>query len=149
MDVAIIGLPQSGKTTVFNALTGGVADLPGAGGRPGETRVGVAKVPDPRLDTLAQIYQPKKVIHAEVKYWDLPSADPGARPQEVRGKYRNTLQGVDAFLLVVRAFSDPAVHHSSGDVDANRDLNTMLEEIVFTDLESLDRAGLGLAQGST
>ena len=75
MDIAIIGLPQSGKTTLFNALTAGHADSSSSGGPGGQARVGVVKVADPRLETLAGMYNPRKVIHAEVKYWDIPGPE--------------------------------------------------------------------------
>ena len=114
MDVAIIGLPQSGKTTVFNSLTRGIADTTGQA----EMHVGVVKVPDPRLDVLGEMYQRNKIVHAEIKYWDIPA--PPGRPQGIGGKYRNVLQGADAFLLVVRAFNDPTVPHPLEGLDAGR-----------------------------
>ena len=135
MEVAIIGLPQSGKTTIFNALTGGHA---GASG--GEAQVGVVKVPDPRLDVLAGMYQPKKNIHAEIKCWDPTSPESPARSQGIGGKYRNVLQGADAFLLVVRCFTNPAVPHPSGGPDSVRDLSTMLGDLALADQEVLERA---------
>ena len=136
MEVAIIGLPQSGKTTVFNALTRGEADTGGAG----EMHVGVVKVSDSRLGVLAEMYQPKKVIYAEVKYWDIPGPDSQANSQGIGGKYRNVLQGADAFLLVVRTFTNPAVLHPLGSTDAARDLAHMMGELVLADLEVLERA---------
>ena len=136
MDVAIIGLPQSGKTTVFNALTRGHAATSGGG----EMNVGVVKVADHRLDKLADMYQPKKVVHAEITYWDLPGPESLARSQGIGGKYLNVLQGADAFLLVVRSFSDPAVPHPLGSQDAGRDLSNMLGDLTLADLEVLDRA---------
>jgi GTP-binding protein YchF len=137
MDVAIIGLVQSGKTTVFNALTGGT---PTGSVRQGEPKVGVAKVPDGRLHVLAQMYNNKKIVQAEVRYWDLPGPESATGRLDIEGKHRNTLQGADAFLLVVRAFNDPAIIHPLGSLDAKRDFNTVLEEVAFADLESLDRA---------
>lgn len=140
MEIAIIGLPQSGKTTVFNALTRGKADTAGASGSSTELHIGVVKVPDPRLEALAKIYQPKKVVPAEIKYWDLPGPEALARSQGIGGKYRNILQSADAYLLVVRAFTDPSVPHPLETVDPARDLETMLSELTFADLEVLERA---------
>jgi GTP-binding protein YchF len=140
MDIAIIGLPQSGKTTIFNALTRGKADTTGAGGPGAEMHVGVIKVPDSRLDVLAQMYQRGKIVHAEIKYWDLPALEMVTKSQGIGGKYRNILQAADAFLLVVRAFTNPSVPHPLGQVDLARDLETMLSELTFADLEVLDRA---------
>ncbi|PKB68721.1 MAG: hypothetical protein BZY81_01195 [SAR202 cluster bacterium Io17-Chloro-G4] len=140
MDVAIIGLPMSGKTTVFNALTRGNADTTG----PSEMHVGVVKVADPRLYVLADIFHPRKIIHAEVKYWDLPGPESLANSQGLSGKYLNVLQAADAFLLVVRTFTDPSVPHptysdSSEVADPGRDLSAMLDELTLADLVVLDR----------
>ena len=136
MDVAIIGLPQSGKTTIFTALTKGRADTTGAA----EMHVGVVKVADHRLDVLAEMYQPKKVVYAEVTYWDLPGPEPGHGSQGIGGKHRNVLQGADAFLLVVRSFANPAVPHTLGSTDSGRDLAHMIGELALADLEVLERA---------
>ena len=97
MDIAIIGLAQCGKTTVFNALTRGIAETSGAS----DMHIGVVKVPDPRLGVLAGMYSPRKVISAEIKYWDVPGADHDGKSQGLTGRHRNVLQSADAFLLVV------------------------------------------------
>ena len=76
MDIVIIGLPQSGKTTLFNALTLGKSDTSGASGSPTEMHLGVVKVPDPRLEHLGVIYHPRKVVPAEIRYTDLPGPEP-------------------------------------------------------------------------
>ena len=144
MEVVIIGLPQSGKTTVFNALTRGHAATGGAGG---EMHVGVVKVADPRLDVLARMYQPKKTVYAEIKYWDIPGPESLAKSQGIGGKYRNVLQGADAFLLVVRAFTNAAVPHPLDSLDPGRDLANMLGELAFADLEVLERAVQKLEDG--
>ena len=140
MDIAIIGLPQSGKTTVFNALTRGHSSPTGGGGPSSEMHVGVVKVPDPRLSILAQMYQPKKVVYPEITYWDLPGDEVTVRSNSIGGKNRNTLQTADAYLLVVRAFTNPAVHHPLGGVDPERDMAAMLDELALADLEVLERA---------
>ncbi|MFQ6028154.1 MAG: DUF933 domain-containing protein [Dehalococcoidia bacterium] len=140
MDIAIIGLPQSGKTTVFNALTRGNADTTGASGSTTEMHVGVVKVPDPRLEVLAGMYHPKKVTSAEIKYWDLPGPEALAKSQGISGKYRNILQSADAFLIVVRAFDNPAVVHPLETLNPGRDMETMLGELTFADLEVMERA---------
>ena len=140
MDIAIIGLPQSGKTTVFNALTRGHSSPAGGGGPSAEMHVGVVKVPDHRLSTLAEMYQPKKVVYPEITYWDLPGEEAASRSSSIGGSHRNTMQTADAFLLVVRAFTNPAVHNSLGGVDPSRDLATMLDELALADLAVLERA---------
>ena len=148
MDIAIIGLPQSGKTTVFNALTGGHSTSTGAGGA-GPMQIGVVKVIDPRLAVLEGMYHPKKVIHPEIKYWDLPPIDreTASANQILSGRQRNILQAADALLLVVRAFEDPALLHPLGGVDPGRDVKVMLEELALADLEALERAEARLSDG--
>ena len=148
MDIAIIGLPQSGKSTVFNALTGGHSTSTGAGGA-GPMQIGVVKVIDPRLAVLEGMYHPKKVTHPEIKYWDLPPIDreTASANQILSGRQRNILQAADALLLVVRAFEDPALLHPMGGVDPGRDVKVMLEELALADLEALERADARLSDG--
>ncbi|PKB70470.1 MAG: hypothetical protein BZY87_10085 [SAR202 cluster bacterium Io17-Chloro-G6] len=148
MDIAVIGLPQSGKSTVFNALTAGHSTSTGVGGG-GNMQVGVVKVIDPRLAVLDGMYHPRKVIHPEIKYWDLPPVDREAASanQLLSGRQRNLLQAADALLVVVRAFEDPALLHPMGAVDPARDAKAMLEELVLADLEALERAQARLSDG--
>ena len=136
MDIAIIGLPQSGKTATFNALTSGHATT--EGGSAGPVQVGVVKVVDPRLDTLEQMYLPRKVVYAEIRFWDLPPspAERTRRNQALSGRHRNILQGADSLLLVVRAFQDDL----QGPSAPARDLAEMLNELALADLETLERA---------
>ena len=151
MDIAVIGLPQSGKSTVFNALTAGHSTSTGAGGAGGSgpMQIGVVKVIDPRLAVLDGMYNPKKVIHPEIKYWDLPPVDREAvsANQLLSGRQRNILQSADALLVVVRAFNDPALLHPMGGVDPGRDAKSMLDELVLADLEALERAEVRLSDG--
>ena len=138
MDVGIIGLSQSGKTTVFNALTKGTAETTGGG--MSEVHIGVTKVPDSRIDVLSEMYNPKKIVHAEIKYFDIPGSNHESKSQGIAGQYRNLLQGADAFLIVIRSFDDPSIIHPANNIDPKDDLSTMLNEILFADLEILDRA---------
>jgi hypothetical protein len=148
MDIAVIGLPQSGKTTVFNALTGGHSSSMGAGDA-GPLQVGVVKVIDPRLAVLDGMYHPKKVIHPEIKYWDLPPIDREAASanQVLSGRQRNILQAADALLLVIRAFEDPALLHPLETVDPARDVKLLLDELSLADLEALEKAEARLSDG--
>ena len=148
MDIAVIGLPQSGKSSVFNALTARHSTATGAGGA-GQIQVGVVKVIDPRLAVLDGMYHPKKVIHAEIKFWDLPPIDreSASANQVLSGRQRNILQASDALLLVVRVFEDPAVLHPLGGVDPGRDVKVLLEELALADLEALERAETRLGDG--
>ena len=135
MDIAIIGLPLSGKTTTFNALTSGHASATGGGSGTGPLNVGVVKVNDQRLPVLEQMYQPRKTIYAEIKFWDLPPADRANRNQGLAGRHRNILQGAGALLLVVKAFADEL----QGRADPGQDLQAMLNELALADLETLER----------
>ncbi len=146
MDVAIVGLPRSGKTTVFNAVTRGHAEVAGYSDRP---NVGVAKVSDPRLDLLAGVYQPKRVVPAEVRYVDLPSPPEGlGSTRGVSGEYLNLMQSADALLLVARAFADPAVAAVDDRIDPLGDAQTMLLELAFSDVEIVERRLVRIEEGS-
>ena len=139
MEIAIIGLPFSGKTTIFNAATRGAAQVAGysSAARP---NIGVAKVPDPRLETLSGLYQPDKTTHAEVTYIDLPAAPDGlGQTKGISGEYLNRIQSADALVIAARAFEDPSVPDGGDGVDAFRDIETMLYELTFADLEILER----------
>ena len=147
MDVAIVGLPDSGKSTVFNAVTRGAAQVAGYGGR-AEPNVGVAKVPDSRLDALAAVYQPKRVVPSEVSYVDLPPPPDGfGKTRGISGEYLNRVQAADVLVIVARAFEDESVLHVDGSVDAFRDAETMLLELSFADLEMIDRRLVRLGEG--
>lgn len=146
MDVAIVGLPRSGKTTVFNAVTRGRAEVAAYSDRP---NVGVAKVSDTRLDKLAEVYRPKRVVPAEVRYVDLPSPPEGfGATRGVSGQYLNLMQSADALLLVVRGFSDPAVAAVDDRVDPLGDAQTMLLELAFSDVEIAERRMHRIDEGS-
>ena len=139
MQITIIGLPYSGKTTIFNAATRGSAQVAqySSSSRP---NIGVAKVPDARLDTLTEIYGPTKTTPAEITYVDLPAAPEGlGKTRGVSGVYLNQLQTADALAIVARGFEDPSVPDGGDGVDAFRDIETMLYELTFADLEILER----------
>lgn len=137
MDIGIIGLPQSGKTTVFNALSRGHADTAARGSEP---NVGVVKVPDPRLDRLAEMFHPKKVTPAEVTYVDVAASGAGfGKGQGIQGQFLNALARTDALIHVVRMFENPAVPHIEVTIDADRDIGSINLELAFSDLGILER----------
>jgi len=137
LEIGIIGLPSSGKTTIFNAMTRGHAAVAGYADK---ANVGVAKVPDVRLDELTKMYKPQKVVPAEVNYVDVPAPAEGlSKTRGISGQYLNDLQRVDALLIVVRAFEDESVVHVDESVDAFRDVENMMLELTFSDLELLER----------
>jgi GTP-binding protein YchF len=141
MQIAIVGLAASGKTTVFNTLTHGHAETGGFGGL--TLNVGVVKVPDERLDRLAAIFHPKKIVHADVTYVDLPAPPPTVEgrigTEELPAEHLARLRDSDALLHVVRAFEDASVPHPDGSVDAFRDLERLDLEFVLADLAIVDR----------
>jgi GTP-binding protein YchF len=100
----------------------------------------MAKVEDPRLDELAKIFRPKKIIPAEITYFDIPISDPTATDQlTVSGQYLNQLQLADAFVQVIRAFEDPRIPHPEGGVNPNRDIEIIRGELVLSDLLILEK----------
>ncbi|HET9852437.1 MAG TPA: GTPase, partial [Candidatus Limnocylindrales bacterium] len=141
MQIAIVGLAAAGKTTVFNTLTRGHAETGGYGAL--TLNVGVVKVPDLRLDRLAEIYKPKKVVQADVTYVDLPAPPPSSEghvgTEELPAEHLARLRESDALLHVVRAFEDPSVPHPDGSVDTARDLERLDLEFILADLSMVDR----------
>jgi hypothetical protein len=135
MELGIIGLPQSGKSTVFQALTWGrreKATHPGAVVQ----HIGVVKVPDPRLGNLVQILNPKRIVPAEVKYIDIVAPFAG---RGISGQYLDQLSMMDGLLHVVRAFGDERVPHIEGSIDPERDITIMNMELIFSDLAIIER----------
>ena len=136
MRLGIIGLPQSGKTTVFNALTRGNQPVTTSGGR-FEVHTGVVNVPDPRVDRLSQMFKPKKTIYAKVTYADIAGLE-GSKAA-ISGPLLNQLSQMDGFVHVVRCFEDPSVPHPSGSIDPARDLASMDSELLLNDLIAVER----------
>lgn len=134
MAIGIFGLPQSGKTTMFDAVTRGAATHGHAG-----PNIGVVKVPDERLARLAEITQPKRIVHAEIEYVDIPAATGGSPAKGIGAEYLNVLQACDALLVVCRAFHDPSVPQVEEGVDPYRDAATLEFELMLSDLGVLER----------
>jgi GTP-binding protein YchF len=138
MKLGIIGLPQSGKTTIFNALTRANTPTTASAGRI-EVHTAVVDVPDPRVDELSAMFKPKKTIYAKVTYADIAGLETGAAKTGISGQLLNQLAQMDGFILVVRAFADDNVPHPAGSVDAKRDVETMLSELLLNDLIAVER----------
>jgi GTP-binding protein YchF len=136
MRLGIIGLPQSGKTTVFNALTRGHQPITTSGGR-FEVHTGVVDVPDPRVDRLSALFKPKKTIYAKVTYADIAGLE-GSR-SAISGQLLNLLTQMDGLLHVVRCFEDASVPHPSGSVNPLRDIATMDAELLLNDMIAVER----------
>ena len=145
MRVGIVGLPQVGKTTIFNLLTQGHADTSSWGGGRGEAHIGIARVPDKRLEKLAEVFNPKKVTHATVEYVDLPGLARGEGRAALDGQgkematYLNNLKNVDALVHVVRGFEDPNLPHTEGSIDVLRDISLFELEMIFSDLATVEK----------
>jgi ribosome-binding ATPase len=141
MQIAIVGLAGCGKTTVFNTLTRGHAETGGYGGL--QLNVGVVKVPDERLDRLAAVFKPKKIVHADVTYVDLPappaSTEGHVGAEELPPEHLARLRDSDALIHVVRAWDSAAHPHPSGSVDPARDLEQLDLEFILADLAMVDR----------
>ena len=143
MKLGIIGLPQSGKTTIFNALTHGdrpVGQMSG-GGR-FEVQTGVVSVPDPRVDTLSALFKPRKTIYAQVTYADIAGVEGSGEKGDkggFSGPLLNQLAVMDGLLQVVRAFDNPMVPHPRGSVDAQRDLAAVDGELLLNDMLAVER----------
>ena len=138
MRLGIIGLPQSGKTTIFNALTRGNQPTTISGGR-FEIHTGVVDVPDERVDRLSKIFRPQKTIYAKVTYTDIAGLDGGAGKTGIAGALLNQLSQMDGFVHVIRCFENASVPHPAGSVDPRRDIASMDAELLLNDLISVER----------
>lgn len=136
MDLGIIGKARSGKTSVFNAVTRGTAQV-GAYSAGNEPNVGVVKVPDERVDALARVFSPKKVTYAEVRWVDYPIDGFGA--DGPGRQFVTELAKADALVHVVRAFEDDSVPHPEGAVDPTGDVESLDLELTFVDLGLIER----------
>jgi GTP-binding protein YchF len=136
MKLGILGLPQSGKTTLFQALTHGQVESGSSRGE--KIHLGSVRVPDPRLDHLTEMYQPKKHTPARVEYVDAPAVETAGRERGALASL-TALRDVEAFVLVVRAFADPSVPHVMETVDAARDAAWLLGELLLEDLAVVER----------
>ncbi len=140
MEIGIIGLPGSGKTTAFNALTKGEAQTGAYSSTALAPNIGVVKVPDPRLDELTELLKPKRTVPAEVTYIDIAAPAKGfGRGEGPGGQFLAYLSNVDALAHVVRAFEHETMPHPEGTVDPERDIGTMNLELAFSDLAIIER----------
>ena len=140
MKIGIIGLPNVGKSTLFNALTRAGAEASNYPFTTIEPNVGVVAVPDARLEKLAEMYSPQKVIHATVEFVDIAGLVKGASKGEGLGnKFLSHIRQVDAIAHVVRCFEDGNVAHVDGSIGAARDIETIGLELVFADMESVEK----------
>ena len=138
MQLGIIGLPQSGKTTIFNTLTHGDQPIGAAVGRM-EVHTAVIDVPDERVDRLSEMFNPKKTVYAKVTYADIAGLGSAADKGEISGQLLNQLTQMDGFIEVVHCFESPLVPHVHGSVDPARDIQLMDEELLLNDQIMVER----------
>ena len=140
MKIGIVGLPNVGKSTLFNAITNAGAECANYPFCTIEPNVGVVPVPDERLDQLAKIYNPEKITHAVIEFVDIAGLVKGASKGEGLGnKFLSHIREVDSICQVVRCFENPNVVHVEGSIDPLRDIETINLELIFADIETLDK----------
>src|SRR5579885_310552 len=144
LTIGIIGLPQSGKTTLFNALTRANAPISGYATSTVQANVAMVQVPDPRLQPLAEIFHPKKVTPTTVEFVDVAGVGQHAQEGEERrqglsAEFLGHIRNADALAIVLRTFEDSNVPHVYDTVDPNRDLDSLNAELALTDLATVER----------
>lgn len=140
MKIGIVGLPNAGKTTIFNALCNGHAKAENYPFTTIEPNIGMVNVPDKRLDDIAAIYKPQRVVHTTINFFDIAGLVKGASQGEGLGnKFLGNIREVDSIVHVVRYFDNPEVPHNYGSVDPKRDIEIVNVELMLADLEIVER----------
>ena len=140
MKLGIVGLPNVGKSTLFNAITNAGAQSANYAFCTIEPNVGVVSVPDKRIDALAELYHPVKITPAVIEFVDIAGLVKGAsRGEGLGNKFLSHIREMDAIIHVVRCFEDDDIIHVDGSIDPARDIETINLELIFADLEVLDR----------
>lgn len=140
MKLGIVGLPNVGKSTLFNAITNAGAQSANYPFCTIEPNVGVVAVPDKRLDELAKMYEPEKYTPATIEFVDIAGLVKGASKGEGLGnKFLSNIREVDAIVHVVRCFENDDIIHVDGSIDPKRDIDTINVELILSDIEILER----------
>lgn len=148
MKLGIVGLPNVGKSTLFNAITQAGAESANYPFCTIDPNVGVVAVPDKRLDVLAEISKTQKIIPTAIEFCDIAGLVRGASKGEGLGnQFLSHIRAVDSIVHVVRCFDDPNVVHVDGSVDSIRDIETINLELIFSDLDMVEKRLLRLKKG--
>ncbi len=142
LTVGIIGLPLSGKTTLFNALTRAGAEISGYPTSTVQANRAVVQVPDERLARLAEIFNPRKIVPTSIEFVDVAGIGQGTeetRRQGLSAEFLGHIRNADALAIVVRCFENASAPHPAGSIDATRDLDELLSELALTDLATVER----------
>ena len=140
MKIGIVGLPNVGKSTMFNAITNAGAECANYPFCTIEPNVGIVPVPDERLDGLTKMYNPQKTTHAVIEFVDIAGLVKGASKGEGLGnKFLSHIREVDSIVEVVRCFENPNVVHVDGNINPLRDIETINLELIFADIETVDK----------
>ena len=149
LSIGIVGLPNVGKSTLFNALTRASALASNYPFATIEPNVGVVGIPDPRLAVLAQMFDSAKIVPATARFVDIAGLVRGAsQGQGLGNQFLAHIRETDAIVQVVRVFTDPDVSHVDGDVSPSRDIDTIATELILADLQTLEKAVPRLAKES-
>jgi ribosome-binding ATPase len=141
LSIGIVGLPNVGKSTLFNALTKNTALAANYPFATIEPNVGVVGLPDPRLDELARLYDSAKIVPATMQFVDIAGIVKGASEgQGLGNQFLAHIRETDAICQIIRVFDDPDVTHVDGDVSPARDIETINTELILADLQTIDRA---------
>ena len=142
MKLGVVGLPNVGKSTLFNAITNAGAQAANYPFCTIEPNTGIVAVPDERVDKLAEMYHPKKATHATIEFLDIAGLVKGAsRGEGLGNKFLSHIREVDAIVHVVRCFENSNVVHVDGSVDPLRDMETINLELIFADMDTVQRRG--------
>ena len=140
MKIGIVGLPNVGKSTMFNSITKAGAECANYPFCTIEPNVGMVAVPDERLDKLTEMYHPQKTTHAVIEFVDIAGLVKGASKGEGLGnKFLSHIREVDAIAEVVRCFEDENIVHVDGNINPKRDIETINLELIFADMETIDK----------